>query len=341
MRKKSRSGTQGELADEDAVRDPKTEATLNKFGVAWELRFDVPTTRFDVDGSLKNQARLDPYDEKRVAKYQRDLENGAVFPAVVASVEERSRGGDVYIIVDGNHRLLAHQGASRALSAYAIAGDTDPTILVQLTYVLNVDHGLGLTRQEQLQHAYYLTTTGVADEAASELMGLHSVSQLKTFISVVRADERAARLSVSPRLWAEVSDTAKARLKSISTDAGFRAAVTLLATTGVSSTVVSGMVGEINQHKDSDAQVAFVEGELTERYEGTVAVMGGKLQGGKRTSTPRWRLGGAMSNTMSILDDLPGTVALYRGPERGPVAVKARDAAAKLTAFAEELEAAE
>ena len=99
------------------------EEYLDTKGVQYEFLGEVDVQRFDRAKSLKNQARVEPLDERRAEEYAEAMRLGAKFPPVIA------RGGRLVagvragmIMVDGDHRLdrepptLANTSSSPLLS---------------------------------------------------------------------------------------------------------------------------------------------------------------------------------------------------------------------------------
>src|SRR4051812_39000956 len=102
-----------------AGRRPDIEADLtDKYAVSWEYLENVGANQFDIETSLKNQARFEPLHEETVEEYAEAMGRGDLFPAVVAI---RRRKNGKLVIIDGNHRLAAAQRADVPLSVYEVA----------------------------------------------------------------------------------------------------------------------------------------------------------------------------------------------------------------------------
>jgi hypothetical protein len=64
--------------------DAKIEEYLDKKGVKWDFHPKVERDQFDTEKSLRNQARFQALDEKRVDTYAEAMKRGDEFPPVIA-----------------------------------------------------------------------------------------------------------------------------------------------------------------------------------------------------------------------------------------------------------------
>ena len=65
-------------------RDAEIEEYLDAKGVKWTFRPKVSPDEFDIDKSLRNQARFEPITEDRVNTYAEAMRRGDKFPPVIA-----------------------------------------------------------------------------------------------------------------------------------------------------------------------------------------------------------------------------------------------------------------
>jgi ParB-like chromosome segregation protein Spo0J len=314
------------LAQHDKVRDPKIEKILDDYGVRYELIRDVSTTRINHEESLANQARFSPLNLNVVAQYRRDLRDGDIFPAVVVHND---------VIVDGNHRLRAHSEEGLALAAYVIDADTEPDVVVKLTFKLNKPHGLNLTIDEKLAHAAHFVEAGMSHADACQEMGIDKVSRLTNYMLVIKANRLRVRANVPDKVWNRIkADGTKLRIGAVTTHVGLKLMAELVVDAGLNTTETSKYVREVNQHRGTEEQRAYIL-DLRD-----VLLPNGKLptqQNTGRGMGMRQQFGGLYAIAAKIGDDIEGVAKLYKGGERAKQAEKAREAATNLNKLAERL----
>src|SRR3954468_6514935 len=178
-----------------AGRRPDIEKGLTDKGFTWEYRTRVNTSDFDIEKSLRNQARLgETIDPDTVARYEAALTNGDLFPAVVASKDNRGK----LVTVDGNHRLQAHINRKQPIDTYVISGN--PQAIVMETFEANTRHGLPTSADERLHHALWLIDNGMTVPEAAQKLGL-AKAQVQRAAGAAEGTRRADELGIVRTDW--------------------------------------------------------------------------------------------------------------------------------------------
>lgn len=317
------------VSDATPGGDSKIEEYLDGKGVTWVFKTGVTVEEFDQEKSLRNQARFVPVDEDRVNLYAEAMRRGDKFPPVIAHTV---RGK--FVIVDGNHRLMAATKARKHLSVYDVTG-ADSQLLVQMSYEGNTKHGWPTSETERIQQALYLIDNGAtAKTAAAALMvplnALNKASQKRN------TDNRFREQGIAPLLVEKLPESVKWRLAMVNTDEGFVALTNLVAQAGLGVDETFRLVTEINELRSSAKQVEWVKQQRDVYAEDIAASGGGVLT--RQARGPKSRLAMAMG----IINNLPEpdkVMAAYQGPEREEAAKKLRAAARRLNDVAKQLTA--
>ena len=130
------------------------EDWLDEIGVHW-VRFPaLALTAIDKQRSLANQARVDePLQEDQVLIYATSMDQGDVFPAIVAY---RRKDKPLCIIADGNHTYAAAELIGRdSIPAY-IVEDPSEAQVARLTLEADTRAGRGRTMRDRIHHALLL-----------------------------------------------------------------------------------------------------------------------------------------------------------------------------------------
>jgi ParB-like chromosome segregation protein Spo0J len=317
-------------------RDLQVEAHLTRCGFTWNFHAGVALTEFDAELSLRNQARLHkPIESDTVNRYQTALENGDVFPGIVAAETPASRG---LLIADGNHRYEAHRQAGKTvMDAYVIVG-ASVSAITMLTFEANVTHGLPTRVEDRIPQGLYLIENGITTDEAARRLGVKP-SVLRTALQLQQANRRAEDSGVNLVRFDRLPQGARGRLSQIMTDEGFLAMVELAMDANLSSEQIQDAVRNINALRSSAKQVQYVR-----TLRGTYA---DALQtGGATTDRPvrgrQFRSGRqALSMTLGQLTALPtpGAITERMTPEERPEWVARTEAGiAQLQAILEELQ---
>lgn len=140
------------------MRDPKTEAFLQRGRWVWAYEQAVPLSSIDTDHARDNPARLNRrFDEERVLQYAEEMDDGVEFPAVVL-LTPSDHGVKPFDIATGLHRLSAAElcrKGTRHADAYVIT-EPDRYRRELLTRSLNTIEGRGADQSEQIMHIIYL-----------------------------------------------------------------------------------------------------------------------------------------------------------------------------------------
>ncbi len=95
--------------------DARIEEYLDQRGVQWTFVPKVPTSEFDIERSINNNASFVAIDQKRVEQYTEAMRRGDEFPLVIAHKQ-----GGKYLTADGNHHLVGADQARKALGVYDV-----------------------------------------------------------------------------------------------------------------------------------------------------------------------------------------------------------------------------
>lgn len=262
-------------------RNPQLEQLLTDRSFEWEFRPAVKLAEFDDTRSLQNQARIGkPVDEDTVNRYVGALQNGAVFPAIVAAVQKNRR----LLRVDGNHRFIAHKthGATE-IPTYVIT-EGSPAGITLLTFELNTTHGLPTSEKERILQAMHLMDGGVTAEDAAKRLGI-KVHSLRQAANIAAVDLRAEESGVDETKWAKLPASVKTRLGQITTDEGFAVMAQLTLDADLKTDQVSRAVQDMNTLRSSAKQVDYGQ-QLRKSFSHDVQA-GGKRDGRMKSSQQR------------------------------------------------------
>src|SRR5256885_10352314 len=134
----------------DMGKRPDIEKVLDEFDVLYTYQHAVSTHEFDFERSEHNQARAKAIEPELIERYTEAVERGDRFPAVIANRFGRDAKGKL-IIVDGNHRLRAHDAAEQPIDVYILDPATEPQVIALLTHLFNTRHGLPTSDEERVQ----------------------------------------------------------------------------------------------------------------------------------------------------------------------------------------------
>lgn len=250
--------------DQHPARRRQTEKWLTEAKVDWQFEI-VPVDSFDVETSLRNQARVaEPLNKQKVEEYRLAMERGGQedFPALVAYMLPSGR----YVIVDGNHRLNAGIGAGvKAFGTYTV--DAPEDVIQILTYQANVFNGLPTSVEERLQQAVHLVDMRISIADAALRLGL-SEGQVKTQVDRTKADRRAARIGIKAG-WSKLPATTRQRLANVLTDEGMTEAVKVAVDAKLTGPEVSSMVSAMNGERSATGQIDVAK-QHAEKYKGRI-----------------------------------------------------------------------
>jgi len=318
----------------DAGRRPDIEADLReKYHVDFTYLTGVLTSAFDIDRSLHNQARFEPLNEETAETYREGVERGDAFPAVIAYRPGRGANPKL-VIIDGNHRLVAHDRAKAPIDVYEVARDTRPQVIALMTYAFNTRHGRPTTEDERVVQAIYLIDNGAALPDAAAAVNV-PVGAVRKALARKKADERAKEVGVDMREWDGIAGASRQRLLNISTDEGFHDAVHLAFAAKLTADEVFELVAMLNGSKSGTKQRQLVRHQTEAHTERIQANAGGVLgTSAKRAMGPRGRLALVLGQVAALPDDMTGLAAAYAEGEREEGARKVLSAAERLTKLA-------
>jgi hypothetical protein len=310
--------------------DAKIEEYLDKKGVTWVFHPRMEPDQFDAAKSLHNQARIaTPLDDKRVDQYAEAMRRGEEFPPVIA----HGKPGK-YVIADGNHRLQASIRSKKPIPMYHITGDARTIVLI--TFEANTRHGLPTSEDDRIQHALYLLENGANIPEAAAALNL-SRKVVEKASQQRNADLRFKQANLKPMIVDKLTEPVKRRLKDISTDEGFVAAVHLTVDAALVSGEVFNLVTEINELRSSTKQVEYVKALRDNLYKDRIQGSGGGTFTRKGMG-PKQRLNLAISNMNGVdWEDIETVAKAYVGPEREEAAERLQQTAQRLQDLAKVL----
>jgi hypothetical protein len=326
----------GEITEVETNRRPDIEHDLDEvYHVTWRYSPGLQSASFDLTRSKHNQVRFEPLVQETVDRYTACMVNGDIFPPIWAwRPIERGK----LVIIDGNHRYAAHVATGTPIDVYVIDRETDPRVIALMGFAANRKHGLLTTTPEAVQAAMFLMSNHTSIEQAAATLSV-DVREVRKAIKLAKADERADDVGLKRNEWDDIGAPAKARLITISTDEGFRAAATLTRLANLSLTEVSEMVPQINDRGRSGVKQEALVKKLTELYRDRIqAKVGGAMSSkNKRPKGPKSRMNSALGQIMALPDDLEVMAKDYAPPERQKAAERLREAGGRLLSLADTL----
>jgi hypothetical protein len=318
------------------ARDPRIEEYLNEKGVAWEFIENVSPGSFDLQKSMKNQARLTHLVPSQVETYIDAMKRGDVFPPLIAHRNEET---GKLITIDGNHRLETCRQLERPMNVYVVSAD--PKIVTLLTFEANTKHGVPTNQQERVTHALWLIDTGASQRDAAAAVGAPLKLVQKDW-QRRQAGRRADEVGIIRTHWEALHQSIRTRLLNLTTDEVFKAASELAYKANLSVQEVFDLVAQLNESRSVTRQLALLEllqgNEYADRISGGEALFGAKQ--GRSKTTPKTRASQALGHVLHLPDDIAGLASQFSPQERESAAARAREAEKKLGEFAEALEAA-
>lgn len=310
------------------------EEWLNSWQVAWTLHESLSIENFDIERSLRNQARLGaPVDPEYVDRYATAMRDGAEFPAVVAWRDENTTS---LVIVDGNHRMMAAREAHYDLPVYVIK-DATAQAITAMTFEANVRHGKGTSEDERIHHALWLADNGMSLAEAAKRMAV-AVGKVRKASADQAAGRRADSVGITRKEWDAIPESYRVRLGQISTDEGFRAAVKLTKDAGLLFPEITALVSQLNDSRSGTRQEGIVKAlrnnDYAERIQQVKA--GGGAAIGKRVRSPK----AALSSGLGLLHTIPSDdiiVSSLGEAERTEMSAKVDEAITRLTSLRDRL----
>lgn len=303
----------------DPSQRMEIERLLDERGFEWEFVKGMSLDEFNVDKSLKNQARLgNPLKPTVVERYKSAMAAGSDFPAVVAATQ--AQGG--HLMVDGNHRYHAHQG-KRGIDTYLII-DGDPQAITLLTFELNTTHGEATSEEERIHQGLWMIDNGMTAEEAARRLSVRP-SALRSANSAHQAELRAQMVGIETKEWERLPSATRARLNSISTDEGFAGLTKVAVQAKLSTPEVSEAVRNMTDLRSSQKQAEYVEA-VRETYSDRLqrAGMGNGDKRGRRGMGPRQRINLALTQWLSMPEEAIASVKLYTPDEKQAARTKVR-----------------
>jgi hypothetical protein len=309
-----------------ALERQKIEGYLESKRVKYTFA-TIPMDQFDVDKSLRNQARFNPINPTTVENYTAAMGRGEVFPPVVAR-----KSGARYVIIDGNHRLQAF--IQNSLDVPTLIVEASAETMIVMTYEMNTKHGLPTTEEERLAQAVWLINEGASQRAAAQVVGV-SEPAVKTAWDRHRVEARAHDngLDTSPE-WKALNSSSRSRLGNLFSDEAFKEAVIFAVQGGLTTVEIQEFVTEVNKFKSVAKQLQTIEAwkeRMTDRIQST----GGGVMVKRRARGPKstWRL---IIGTVEKLD-IDSLPELFDETEREEARERCIQAADRLLAIAERL----
>jgi hypothetical protein len=298
----------------------------DKYNVEFSYHSAVKIDEFDIDKSLANQARFESLDEATVERYKEAVERGDDFPAVIAYRPGKAANPKL-VIIDGNHRLVAHERASQTpIDVYEVDRKTRPATITLMTYAFNTTHGRPTSEAERIHHAIYLVNGGASQAAAAAAVNI-SAGVLKREMLKADADKRARANGVDMREWESIASSVRNRLLNISTDEGFAAAVHLAYVAKLGTEEAFELVTDLNTSKSATKQrkhINDVASALAERIQdGGSGVLKTRDRG---AMSAKGRIHIMLGQLNTIHDDPTTIAAMFGEAEKDVTASRLEDA---------------
>lgn len=324
--------TRVRVSKKDLGRVPAVEADLSdKYHVGFAFLTNVPTTSFDIEGSLANQARFEAINEDTVEQYVEAVNRGDHFPAVIAY---RKRKGGKLVIVDGNHRLVAHDRAGASMDVYEIEDGTRAQVIALMTFAFNTKHGRPTSEAERVTQAIYLIDNGASLPQASAAVNVPE-RIVKRAVNKANADKRADEVGLVRREWDNMGAAVRARLLNITTDEGFKDASELAFKAKMGADEVFELVSLLNGSKSATRQRALVRTKASELSDRIQDLAGGVLGTAERRAIgPKQRVAMCLGQVTALPDDVAAIARTYAEAEREEAASSLLDASEKLRKIA-------
>lgn len=317
-------------------RRAEIEAELtDRYHVDYTFRSNVSTEEFDIDKSLDNQARFQPIDEETVELYKEGVERGDKFPAVLAHRPGRGANPKL-VIIDGNHRLVAHNRADKPLDVYEIDRATRGPAIATMTFAFNTRHGRPTSDEERVHQALYLIDNGSSQSAAAAVVNVR-LALVQRAVQRSNADKRAREVGADLREWEALSAESRRRLLTISTDEGFSGSVHLAQVAHLGTEDIVQLVALLNTSKSAAKQRALIKAEserLQERIQDSSALGVTTRKG----TTPRGRVSMVIGQILALPDDFSALARSYSTSEREDTAGRLIDASERLRKLAKTLD---
>jgi hypothetical protein len=312
------------------ARNPQIEQFLIERRVTFDLIERVSIANIDVESSLHNQARLgNPLNDENVRKIREAIRKGTKTPPILA---KRKANGQ-YLVLDGNHRVAAHQAEELPIDLYECSGRDETLTLIM--YEANTLHGLPTSEVDRTAAAMFLVDQGFGIKESADRM-LVPVAAVRREVAKIESDRRAAKVQIDPRVWGKLSDSVRAKLPQLRTDETFLAATQLVVDSGMKSDAVTKLVTEINRETSVAGQldiIAAMREELSDNIAGEV-VEGGTGKKGMRSPKARVNM---ITGQFKSLGDPGAIAAAIPVPERDAMVEKIKSAQEWLYKFEEAL----
>jgi hypothetical protein len=239
----------------ERARRQDIEAFLDEKAVVYKFDPEVPLADFDLDLSLRNQARINQVlNEGQVETYVEAMKRGDIFPGVLCYKDQGK-----YLAIDGNHRLQAAKIAGKkTVAAYIIDPKTDPKTIVLMTYEANAKHGLPNSVDERIRHAIYMVKNGTTQEVAAARLNV-TVHALRRAYAKSKADDRAEEVGLLRSKWESLPNQARTRLGAIQSDETFSAACDLVFRAKFNTDEVDDLVSRLNKERSTVRQKKAIE----------------------------------------------------------------------------------
>ena len=244
------------------MRDPKIEAWLNKLLVNFEYVKSVKISDINFSENSRNakQVRFDLIDASTYDNMLKSRDHGDEMPAVLLN-----QVGDELYMLDGNHRLqTAIDSNLTTHDAYVVSVEPDSTVELQLMLEPNTKlASKALTNEERTRWAIFLSENSKLKQSEiAEVTGMSS-SQVSNALRFHRAYIRASRLLARDRQlqnsWDKLAPSYQMALDRISSDIGWKAAVTAVVEYKLTSGQITAMVNTVRNARSDEAHVKAVE----------------------------------------------------------------------------------
>lgn len=237
-------------------RDDAVESHLGRAGVEWEYLRDIPIAQIDGKASAMNQARWRTQDRimrDLVDTYGIAMLDGDVFPALVAYRRENG----LYVLMGGNHRLLAAKAAGiRSVDAYLVKS-SDPMMVRLITTTLNNLEGVRSSADDNIEQAkQWLKQYGRTIKEAAAWFRVKPDS----LAEALRAEQAVTRLdALRIEIPEKMARSTLSDLNGIPNDRALQETASLMIRAGLRGDEATRLIRAVRDQRTEDAQIATVE----------------------------------------------------------------------------------
>lgn len=316
----------------DMGKRPDIEAMLDELEVLYTYEYAYSTHEFDFERSEHNQGRTKSIEPELIERYTEAVTRGDRFPAVVANRFGRDAKGKL-IIVDGNHRLRAHDAAGQPIDVYILDPATEPQVIGLLTHLFNTRHGMPTSDDERVQAAVHMVGSGMKIKDAAAMLNVPA-SKVSNAMARKKLYARAKRAGVDMPRWDDLAEGSKQQLGKITEAALFGQAAELTIKSRLSPSEVTTLVKTVNSTDDHTQAQVILRHEQDRLRPRAQQQAGGRMPANAKRQAPtdKQQLNMALGGLFALTSKEPDEYASYY------MAAESHDAASRVRSLIDWLE---